>query len=120
MDVVGYPLTYYRLDSILMQVNRDRGMALSPPGNLTGSKPTATKGSGTVGGYPRPPGPAAPRPRGWPRRGRLGRFAMQWAVAHRVRLGGRSALAPRLVIVDVPEEVGGLRCAPPWWLLGTP
>jgi hypothetical protein len=31
---------------------------------------------------------------------------MQWAVAHRVRLGGRSTLAPRLVIVDVPEEVG--------------
>jgi len=31
---------------------------------------------------------------------------MQWAVAHRVRLGGRSALAPRLVITDVPEELG--------------
>jgi hypothetical protein len=40
------------------------------------------------------------------RRLRRGGPAMQWAVAHRVRLGGRSALAPRLVITDVPEEVG--------------
>jgi hypothetical protein len=28
---------------------------------------------------------------------------MDWAVAHRVRQGGRSALAPRLVVTGVPE-----------------
>src|ERR1700691_3982853 len=58
-------------------------------------------------------GRASRRPPAVARRRRLGRFAMQWAVAHRVRLGGRSALAPRLVITDVPE-VGRatLRSAP--------